>query len=142
MHSLKILSVLALSLWITGCSKDESNAISDPSGVNNAVTNGTWRITYFWDTDKDETAHFSGYQFTFGTGGVLTASNGSTVITGAWSSGTDDSGLKMVIAFSSPADFEELSEDWHILEVTETKMQLQHVSGGGGGTDYLTFERN
>ena len=142
MKAIRIVSLLILTAWITGCSKDDNSTISDPAGVNNAVTSGTWRITYFWDTDKDETSHFSGYQFTFVAGGVLTASNGSTTVTGGWSSGNDDSGIKLVISFSSPADFAQLSEDWHILEATTNKMRLQHVSGGGGGTDYLTFERN
>jgi predicted nucleotidyltransferase len=43
------------------------------------------------------------------------------------------------IAFSSPSDFEELSEDWEIISQTATKIELRHVSGGGGGTDLLTF---
>ena len=46
------------------------------------------------------------------------------------------------IVFSTPADFEELTEDWHIISISNTKIELTHVSGGNGGTDFLTFERN
>jgi hypothetical protein len=46
------------------------------------------------------------------------------------------------IVFLSPADFEELSEDWSILSISPSKIELKHVSGGNGGTDFLTFEKN
>jgi hypothetical protein len=38
--------------------------------------------------------------------------------------------------------FDELNDDWHIIEETSTKIRLQDVSGGSGGTDLLTFEKN
>ena len=50
--------------------------------------------------------------------------------------------LDFNIAFSSPANFTDLTEDWNIITYTTTKIQLIHVSGGNGGTDYLTFEKN
>ncbi|MEZ4988540.1 MAG: hypothetical protein R2795_26535 [Saprospiraceae bacterium] len=37
--------------------------------------------------------------------------------------------------------FEELNEDWEIISQSDTRIELVHVSGGNGGTDYLTFER-
>jgi hypothetical protein len=49
-----------------------------------------------------------------------------------------------VILFSSPApaDFiDDLSDDWDILSYSATKIELIDVSGGNGGTDYLTFEK-
>ena len=63
-------------------------------------------------------------------------------ITGTWSTGTDDSQVKLVLAFSTPAQFADISDDWHVTERTDTKITLQDVSGGNGGTDYLTFEKN
>lgn len=45
--------------------------------------------------------------------------------------------------FSSPAVFaDELTDDWDIISYSATKIQLIDVSGGNGGTDYLTFEKN
>lgn len=45
--------------------------------------------------------------------------------------------------FSSPTVFaDELTDDWDIISYTDTKIQLVDVSGGNGGTDYLTFEKN
>ena len=68
--------------------------------------------------------------------------------TGTWSvtnssssssSSSDD--IDFNILFNSPPNFEELSEDWDIISHTSAKIELIHVSGGNGGTDYLTFER-
>ena len=51
--------------------------------------------------------------------------------------------LDFNILFTSPTNFsDELSDDWDILSRTDTKVELVDVSGGNGGTDYLTFEKN
>ena len=129
----------------TACNQDDSTN-SNQTKVVNTVSSGTWRITYFNDTDKDETTNFTGYNFTFGSS--LTATKGSTTYTGTWSvtdsNSNDDTmdDLHFNILFTAPPDFEDLSDDWKILEMTDTKIKLVDVSGGGGGTDYLTFEKN
>jgi hypothetical protein len=136
-----------LILIAIACSEDNSSSNSK-SDVVNTATSGIWRITYFYDTDSDETANFTGYAFTFGASDVLTATKGSTTQTGIWSvsdsNSNDDSidDLHFNIAFTIPPDFEELSDDWDIIEYTSTKIRLVDVSGGSGGTDYLTFEKN
>ena len=132
------------------CTSDSSSSNSvDPAPVINTVKNGTWRITFYEDSGVNETTNFTGYNFTFGSNSVLTATNGPNTYLGTWSVTSDTSGddspsndLDFNIAFASPANFEELTEDWNILEKTDTKIKLVHVSGGNGGTDYITFEKN
>lgn len=146
----KLLSVsLAFSLFfLNACSNDNNdnnnnnNNNPTPTTVSNTLSSGTWRITYYWDTDHEETSNYSGYAFTFGSGNVLTAVNGASTVTGTWVTGLDDSQVKLILAFSTPASFAELSDDWHVTERTDTRIKLEDVSGGGGGTDYLTFEKN
>ncbi len=130
----------ALTLF-SSCDKNNDDNITTAS-VSNTVTTGTWRITYYWDTDHEETSNFTGYSFTFTGGNAVTAVNGGTTVTGTWQTGNDNSTVKLVINFVSPGNFSELSEDWHVLERTNTKIRMQHVSGGGGGTDLLTIEKN
>lgn len=62
--------------------------------------------------------------------------------TGGSSSGSTSNDIDFNIFFSSPADFAELTEDWDIISHTASKIELKHVSGGNGGTDLLTFEKN
>jgi hypothetical protein len=134
------------------CDKDDDNNQQQETGVSqiiNTAQSGNWRVTYFYDSDKVETDHFNGYTFTFNENGSLVAVNGSTTITGTWSvtdsnSSDDDGGSSDTdfnIFFASPPDFEDLSDDWDIISVTNSKIQLTDVSGGNGGTDFLTFEK-
>jgi hypothetical protein len=144
MKLLKVSVFLLVGLF--ACSDD--NSASKQDEIKDTVISGTWRITYYWDTDKEETSKFSGYNFTFGSNGVLTAVKSSTTITGSWSitdsNSNDDSlnDLDFNILFSAPADFADLSDDWDIQEYTSTQIKLIDVSGGNGGTDYLTFQKN
>lgn len=154
LKQIKFSIVIAMLFVLTTssmCSNDDDNSNSsnnDPSDVINIVNNGTWRITYYYDTDQVETNSFNGYNFTFGSSNVLTASNGTNNYIGTWSvtdsNSNDDSinDLDFNIAFGSPAQFEELTDDWEIIEKSSTVIKLKDVSGGNGGTDYLTFTKN
>ncbi len=134
---------------LSSCSSDDDNSTTPvtPILIENNVEDGTWRITKFIDSGDDETNHFTGYNFTFNDTGVLNASNGTNSYNGTWSvtdssssSSSDD--LDFNISFVAPPDFEELSDDWDFISQSSTKIELIDVSGGNGGTDYLTFEKN
>jgi hypothetical protein len=155
MKKIKLISVFALLFMLnvaSTCSNVDdspSNNSADPTPVINTVNTGTWRVTLYNDSGTVETTNFSNYIFTFGSSNVLTAVNGSTTVTGTWSVTSDNSlddspsnDLDFNIAFSAPANFAELTDDWNIITYTSTKIELIHVSGGNGGTDYLTFEKN
>ena len=152
MKKLKIVLLLA-SLFIVNvasmCSNDDNNTSNvQLTNVINTVSSGTWRITYFNDSGTIKTTQFTGYNFTFGGSNVLTASNGTTMYSGSWSvtdsNSNDDtlSDLDFTILFTDPANFAALSDDWDIQSRTASKIELIDVSGGNGGTDYLTFEKN
>ncbi|MBR9922643.1 MAG: hypothetical protein GYB31_17560 [Bacteroidetes bacterium] len=117
----------------------------DPQDVTDDLTSnnsGEWIITSFIEDDNDdETSKFSGYTFTFEDDGTATATvNGNTTI-GSWSDGNDDSTTKLVLFYGNDDPLEELNDDWRVLSSTDEKIELTHVSGGDGSTDFLTFER-
>jgi hypothetical protein len=132
------------------CSSDDNSSSSqDPTPVINAATQGTWRVTSYVDSGTDETNHFTGYNFTFGNGGVLTATNGSNTVTGTWSVLNDDTNddspsndLDFNIGFTAPANFADLTDDWDIVSYSDTTISLIDISGGNGGTDTLVFTKN
>jgi len=142
-------------LFFKSCSKDDNNTSdiidsSDIPAIRSALMDGEWRITYYFDTDKDETSDYSGYTFTFQDNGTLGATDGNTALSGAWSitdsDNSDDdnssSDIDFNIVFSSPDIFEELSDDWDIKKYSNSSIELVDVSGGNGGTDLLTFSKN
>jgi len=150
-----LLFMLSLTLITGACSSDDNgintnNNAETIQAVKNAVVSGTWIITYFFDTDHEETNNYSGYNFTFNSNGVLTATNGTNTYNGTWSvtdsssdddsSGPDD--IDFNIFFATPTEFADLSDDWDIVLNTSTKIELIDISGGNGGTDNLTFEKN
>ncbi len=49
--------------------------------------------------------------------------------------------ISILILHLFTTDFEELSDDWDIISHSSTKIELIDISGGNGGTDYLTFEK-
>lgn len=114
------------------------------------MVSGSWKITVFSENGNDKTSHFSGYNFTFGSDNYLIADNGTNSYAGIWSVTTDDSSdddhpsgdIDFNILFSVPDSFTGLNEDWHIVHRTSTKLSLEHISGGNGGTDTLVFEKD
>ncbi len=135
-------AVVLLTVFASCKKEDDNSGIISTTIVSNTVISGNWRVTYYWDTDHDATSNFSGYGFTFTSGGIITAVKGSSTVSGTWSTGTDDSKVKLNVAFASPSLFQKLTEDWHVTERTDTRIKMEHISGGNGGTDYLTIERN
>lgn len=148
-----VLGILSL-VFAVSCSKDDDNQTDDNATNNTQTTvqsnvqSGTWRITKFIDSGTDETNHFQGYNFTFNSTGVLNANNGTNNYDGTWSiidsNSNDDSqdDLDFNINFNLTNDFEDLNDDWDFISQSSTKVELIDVSGGNGGTDYLTFEKN
>ena len=143
--------VLLALLLFGACDEDDNSSNNKITEVKTKAIDGQWKVTYFFDTDTDETDNFNDYVFGFASNDVITATKGSTTHSGSWSVTDDDSGddssngdfddIDFNIVFASPPDFEELSEDWEIISQTSAKIELRHVSGGNGGTDLLTFEK-
>ncbi|MFM2360788.1 MAG: hypothetical protein RLY16_2781 [Bacteroidota bacterium] len=131
-----------LSTVLLSCKKDSNSSGITTANVTATVATGSWRVTYYWDTDHEETSNFTNYTFVFSGNGTVTATKDATVVNGTWTTRNDDSTIKLVLAFTTSANFIKISEDWQVVERTDTKIKLQDVSGGNGGTDYLTFEKN
>ena len=146
------ISILAFALslfTIVSCNKnDDSPNNNIQNTVQTNVQSGTWRITKFIDSGTDETNHFTGYNFTFNSSGVLNANNGTNNYNGTWSiidsNSSDDSqdDLDFNLNFNLTNNFEDLNDDWDFISQSATKIELIDVSGGNGGTDYLTFVKN
>lgn len=152
---MKILIRIILVTFIyvglaTTCEKDEVG-IQNTSAteIRDIAKSGSWKISYFFDSDKNETHHFTGYLFSFNEDGSLVARKGDTTVTGTWSvtqsSSSDDDGgsndLDFNIFFASPREFEELSDDWDVDYINNYQIELIDVSGGNGGIDSLHFDK-
>jgi hypothetical protein len=141
------------------CSSDDddgspNNNSQQIAGIENTAESGTWRITNFNDSGQNETSDFNGYNFSFNSDGSLVATNSSDTMTGTWSvtddsnsssdDSNDDDDIDFNIFFPVPETniFEDLNDDWDIVSTSSTRIELIDISGGNGGTDMLTFEKN
>ena len=120
----------------------QSSGNIDDTALVNALTNGDWYVTYFFD-DTDETADFVDYVFNFASDNTATAMDMSGTTNGSWSTTSgDDTELGLNLNFGTGIPLDELADDWDVLEVTNDIIRLKDVSGGDGSEDFLTFERN
>lgn len=122
---------------ITDC---VSNGGGFPPDFESILTSGSWYVTYFFD-NEDETIDFAGYEFTFATNNTAQAVSTSNTINGTWSL-TNSNTPDLNLFFGNTDPFDELDEDWDIIEATQDIIKLKHISGGDGSVDFLTYERS
>ncbi|HEU4790385.1 MAG TPA: hypothetical protein VFS71_11915 [Flavobacterium sp.] len=123
-----------------GCTKQSS--LSEVVAI---ATRGTWRITYYWNRDHEETASFNGYNFTFGADNILTATNGVNSYTGNWNVTNNTNStdyLRFNFAFTSPPVFQELPDNWNFGILYGSEMQFTYQIESENKTSYITFTKN
>jgi len=123
---------------ITDCASNGDDDI--PTDFEDILTSDSWFVTYFFD-DEDETSDFAGYEFTFATDNTAQATSTSNTVDGTWNL-TSSSTSDLELFFGNNDPFDEMDEDWDIIEATSEIIKLKHISGGDGSVDFLTFERN
>ena len=122
--------------------EDDNDDNNTPISANFLATvqSGTWKVTYFFD-DANQTANYTAYNFTFNANGSIAVVSGTANFSGQWLAYVDDNEDTFEIDFPS-AQLEELSDDWEIIDFSETQIRLKDVSSGNGETDFLTFTKN
>lgn len=140
--------IIVAGLSMVSCTKDNDlNNELALDQMEDSVKAGAWVITLFEESGKDETNHFVGYEFIFAADGKILAENGINSYEGTWiindSNSNDDnpSDLHFNISFNLSNDFDDLSDDWDVLTSSDVRIELIDVSGGNGGTDFLTLEK-
>lgn len=143
-RNLSAAFILLAGLFLASCGKDDEKIIDE---ITRDITQGTWYISNFDDSGTDKTSNFTGYNFTFGETGVLTAQNGVLVSIGTWEivDGDEDDDvlddLDFNISFPDLLGFGDLNDDWHIFAHSDDNLELIE-SGGITDNDLLTFKKN
>lgn len=120
---------LAVVVLFSACKTEDNNVNPSSGGNNNSgvlVTGVNWRVSYFYDNDKDETSDFSGYTFEFRSDNTLVANNGSNTISGTWNETVDDNLPRLVMQLNTTNDkLDELNDDWVIESKTASEIKLK-----------------
>lgn len=88
------------------------------------ITKGTWMVSLYSESGKDETSDFTGFVFEFKSNGTLAATkpNGEIVI-GSWS--YDDAATKYIISISATDKLDKLNDNWIIVSKSSELIELQ-----------------
>ena len=128
------LLLLCFALSLAGCSKSDTSS----SGSNNNnpvnVSAGTWTVSSYSQRAEDKTSVFSGYVFSFGSGGVFTATQNGAVSTGTWSYTAATSGGGYYGGTATDATYtfnlgnsdplNRLNKTWNVSSASSTKITL------------------
>ena len=127
----KLLLLTALLALTWACSKTSDNN-PDPNNSPDKVeqVNGTWYVSYYFDSGKDETHNYNGYSFTFELNGTLSSSSGSGSFSGTWrigdhSSDDDNSSNRFIISIAGNKQMDDLADDWVIISITDNEISLK-----------------
>lgn len=136
----KIIIGIAGLAFLASCKKISSDDVST------TLEDGTWVITQFEEDGINESSKFSGYSFDFMDNGTVTASKDTISVNGTWSIGeeSDDDNpkhLELNLSFPVIDPLDELIDDWHIDERTDTKIELKD-DNDSGDDDRLTFTKS
>ena len=136
--------LLLLCVFLTqSCSRSGDDTVSTTTTAQTqAVSTGTWRVTLFTDSGKDETSDFSGYSFQFNSNGSLTATKGNTTKTGTWSIGSSSNKFNIDLGAKTDSNkpLGELTDDWRIVSITGSEIKLADDNAASG--EALTFSKN
>jgi hypothetical protein len=132
----------------TGNGLKSITPIANQNNVTIIVTEGTLKISLYWDTNLKESINFNAFNFNFGVNNELTATEGPNTYNGTWSI-TDQNGyidtlsnFKFDITFTAPIHFVEIIDDWEIIDQSASYIKLRNVINSNGQKDFLAFSNN
>lgn len=125
---MKIRFFLFFGLYLAIIAGACTNGNDDNSPAGNLpdiLTDGSgqWRVSYYWDKDKDETNDFAGYTFNFNSDGTLEAVKNGSTTTGSWQH--NSSSNKLIINLGDVKPLGDATDDWLIIERTDNLIKLR-----------------
>lgn len=110
--------------------------------IRNIAMDGPWSIALYKEAEVDLTTSFAGMEFNFYTMNQIEVSvNQDPVATGLWRVLRDtEEGLKCYLNFDTDGDLLELTDDWKVVSITSTRIELKDDSEEGN-LKTLVFEK-
>lgn len=140
----KILILLAIVTFVS-CSSDDDSGNANTNefeDIKTTLPQGEWEVSKFIDGQSDHTVDFESFIFTFNEDGTVSAQNDLFTENGTWAyDNTSSSSEELVLQFSGTTPFDQINDDWDIVSVSNSKIELSDVSGGNGDVELLTFTK-
>ncbi|WP_405399087.1 hypothetical protein [Maribacter sp. Asnod2-G09] len=123
---------------------DEDDEEEDITFIKSIFNNTEWDVAYFAENDDESTVLFADVKLYLENDGTLEVRNleGEVYSNGTWFvyRNTFSGKLEMIISFEAGSNYEPLANDYQILEIDETRIELKHENDTGL-YDHLVLER-
>lgn len=140
----RLIFILATMVTLAACNSDDDAgtvATYDFENIKTVLPNGSWEISKLVDGQDDHTSNFESFTFYFDSDGTVEAKTDLFTEPGTWAYVTTSAdGEELVLQFGQPDPFDEISDDWDIISVTNAKIELKD-DDGNEGVELLTFSK-
>ncbi|MCB0373249.1 MAG: hypothetical protein KDD31_09595 [Muricauda sp.] len=121
---------------------NESADDADVLEIRNIAMGGTWNVALYSESEVDMTTDYAGMDFNFSADYQVEVSvNADPIANGLWRVLRDsEDGLKFYINFDSDDELGDLTDDWKIVSITSTRIELKDENDDGS-YDVLVFEK-
>ena len=139
MKRLILISILVKAMMIpVACTSGSNTSVN----TGQEVSSGTWRVTLFTDSGNDETSNFSGFTFTFISGGTLTAIKSGITKNGTWSVNISSNkfNIDLGVKDNTNKPLGDLTNDWQIISSSAIEVKLK--DNNTSSNEFVTFTKN
>ncbi len=140
----RILILLAIVAFASCSSDDDSGNVNtnEFEQIKTTLPQGEWKVSKLIDGQSDHTVDFESFIFTFNEDGTVVAQNDLFTENGTWAyDNSSSSAEELVLQFSVTNPFDEINDYWDIVSESNSKIELQDISGGNGDIKLLTFTK-
>lgn len=141
---MKKILLLFTIIAFASCSSDDDSGdanTTDFEQIETILPQGDWEVSKFMDDETDSTNDFESFVFTFDEDGTVVAQNDLFTENGTWaydnSSSTEE---ELVLQFSQTTPFNRINDDWEILSVSNSKVELSNINSEDN-LQLLTFTK-
>ncbi|VXB53977.1 conserved hypothetical protein [Flavobacterium sp. 9AF] len=119
------------------CGSNQNSGIT----LESVITDGSWKVAYFFKNNQNQTSDFNGYNIVFLYNEDIEVTGNNSTINGEWKINSNSSERKLEIDLDGN-ELERLEEKWKVVEYSTTLVKLRLVGQGNGGNNYLYLEKN
>ena len=103
---------------------------------------GKWKISNIYTNNSEHTTDFESFIFTFNEDGTVNGETDLYAEEGTWIyKSSPESGEQLILEFNGTTPFQEISNNWDIVSVSNTKIELSDVGISNDDTQLLAFSK-
>lgn len=138
---LLIFSVIVLA----SCSSNDAPGdviTNEFDRITSVLSQGTWKVTTLIEGNEDHAVDFESLIFIFNADGTVISETDLYTETGNWHyRSTSQNGEQLVLEFSDMTPFDQIDDDWTIVSVTSSKVELSDDGDNEGDPELLVFSK-